>query len=212
MVDDGGRGVHAAIHRAALHAVAREAGGFLVGALGNGNALHAHRVTGRVHHDEHVFKAAVLLSNDVTHCATVVAVLQHGRGRRLDAHLVLDAYTMHVIACAQRTVWVHHEFGHHKQANALHALGCAYHAGQHQVDDVVGHIVFTVGDVDLGTKNLIAAIGLGLGSAAHHGQIGASLWLSEVHGAGPLAAHQFFKVGGFQVIRTRREQGFNSAV
>jgi hypothetical protein len=96
-----GAGPDAAVHRAALHAVAGVAHGLLVGALGHRDALHAHAVAGGVHHDEHVLQAAVLLAHQVAHGAAVVAVLQHRGGAGLDAQLVLDAHAVHVVARAQ---------------------------------------------------------------------------------------------------------------
>ena len=54
VVNDGCRGFDGAVHRAALHTVTGVLGGFLVSPLGNRDALHTHRVTGGVHHDEHV--------------------------------------------------------------------------------------------------------------------------------------------------------------
>ena len=78
---------------------------------------------------------------------------------------------MHIVARTQGAIFVDHHFGHHKQADAFHALGCAGDPCQHQMDDVVGHVVFTVSDVNLGAKHLVSAIGLRLGAGAHHGQI-----------------------------------------
>ena len=62
----------------------------LVGALGDRDALHADRVARRVHHDEHVLEAAVLLAHQVADRAAMVAELQHRGRARLDAQLVLD--------------------------------------------------------------------------------------------------------------------------
>ncbi|MEY4235814.1 MAG: hypothetical protein RLZZ454_1072, partial [Pseudomonadota bacterium] len=36
------------------------------------------------------------------------------------------------------------------------------------MDDVLGHIVLTPGDVNFGTKDFERAIGLGLGAGSHH--------------------------------------------
>ncbi len=212
VMDDGRAGIDGAIDRAALHAVFGIGHGVLVGALGNRDALHAHRVAGRVHHDEHVLEAAVLLADDVAHGAAVVAVLQHGRGRGLDAQLVLDAHAVHVVALAQRAVLADQELRHHEQADALHALGRAGHAGQHEVHDVLGHVVLTVGDEDLGAEHLVGAVGLRLGAAAHHGEVAAGLRLGEVHRAGPLAAHQLLEVHRLELVGAGREQRLDGAV
>ena len=175
-----------------LHAVLGIGHGLLVGALGNRDALHAHRIAGRVHHDEHVLQAAVLLAHQVADGAAVIAELQHGGRRGLDAQLVLDADAVHVVARAQRAVLVDHELGHDEQADALHALGRARDARQHQVDDVLGHVVLTVGDEDLGAEDLVAcrraAARRGVRTSARSR---AGLRLGQVHGAGPLAGDQF---------------------
>ncbi|EWS63487.1 hypothetical protein Y695_03282 [Hydrogenophaga sp. T4] len=142
----------------------------------------------------------------------MVTVLQHGGGRRLDAHLVFDAHAMHVVARAQRAVFVHHELRHHEQADALHALGRSGHAGEHEVHDVLGHVVLTVGDEDLGAKDLVGAVGLRLGAAAHGGQIGAGLRLGQVHGAGPFAAHQLLQIDGFELVAARGDQRLDGAI
>ena len=212
VVNDGCSGLDGAVHWAGLHTVTGVLRGFLVGTVGDRYALHTHRVTSGVHHDEHVLQATVFLPHQVADCATVIAVLQHRCGAGFDAHFVLDAHAMHIVACTQGAVFVHHHFGHHKQADALDTFGCATDTGQHQMDDVVGHVVLAVGDVNLGTEHLVSAIGLGLGTRAHHGQIRTRLGFSEVHGAGPLAADQFVKVSGFEFIAARCQQGFDSAV
>jgi len=119
---------------------------------------------------------------------------------------------MHIVARAHRTVQVDHEFGHHEQADALDALGRAGDAGQHQMNDVLGHVVLTPGDEYLGTGDFVAAIGLGFCFGAHRGQIAAGLRLGQVHGAGPLAADEFFEVDGVEFRASSGQQGFNGAV
>ena len=171
MVNDGAAAGQRAVHRAALHAVLGELHSFLIRTLSNRNALHAHGVTRRVHHDEHVLEAAVFLADQIAHSAAMVTILQHRRRAGLDAQLVLDAHAMHVIARPRRAIGLHHELGHHKQADALHAFRRAGHPGQHQVHDVLGHVVLTVGDVDLGAEHLVGAVRLRLSAAAHGGQI-----------------------------------------
>ena len=78
---------------------------------------------------------------------------------------------MHIVARAQRAVALDKKLGHHKQADAFDAFGCAHHAGQHQVHDVLGHVVLTIGDVNLGAEDFERAIGLGFGACAHGSQV-----------------------------------------
>ena len=65
--------------------------------------------------------------------------------------------------------------------------GAPADARQHQVDDVLGHVVLAVGDEDLRAEDPVAAVGLRLGAGAHQRQVGAGLRLGQVHRAGPLA-------------------------
>ena len=212
VMNDGAASGERAVHRAALHAVLGKLHSLLVRPLGNRNALHAHGVARRIHHDEHVLEAPVFLAHQVTHGATMVSILQHGGRAGLDAQLVLDAHAMHIVTRARRAVGLHHELGHHKQADAFHAFGRAGHTGQHQVHNVLGHVVLTVGDVDLGAEHFVSAVRLRLCAAAHSGQVRAGLRLSQVHGASPLTADQFLKVGGFELVRAGRQQRLDSAV
>jgi hypothetical protein len=80
-----------------------------------------------------------------------------------------------------------HELRHHEERDALHALGRAVDAREHQVDDVLGVVVLAVGDEDLLALEAVAAVGLRGRLGAHQRQVAARLRLGEVHGAGPLA-------------------------
>ena len=211
VVDDRHRAVRAR-QVTALHAVARKAHGLLVGAVGHRNALHAHGKTGRIHHDEHVLQAAVLLAHQVAHRTTVVAKLQHGRGAGLDAELVFNGDTPGIIARAQAAIIVHHEFGNHKQADALHPIRCTRHPGKNQVHDVLRHVVLAIGDENLGAKHLVVAVTLRLGSRTHGGQVGTGLWLGQVHGAGPFAADELGGELALQFVAAGHQQRFNGAV
>ena len=212
VVNDRRSALHGAVHRAALHPVFGKLSGLLVGAFGHRNALHTHRKTGRIHHDEHVLQAAVFFTHDIAHSAPVIAILQHGRGAGLDTQLVLDAHAMHVVARAQAAVFVDQHLGHEEERNALDAFGCTAHPRQHRVDDVGGVVVLAVGDENLGAKQLVAAIGLRLGAGAHSGQVATGLRLGQVHGASPFATHQFFQVGSLQLVGGGGEHGFNRTV
>ena len=212
MVNDGRAAGQAAIHGAALHALAGIGHGFLVGTARNGHAFQAHGVAGGVHHDEHVFQATVFFAHQVAHRAAVVAKLQHGRGAALDAQLVLDAHAMHVIALAQAAVGVHQELGHDEQADAFDAFGRIRQACQHEVHEVFRHVVLAVGDEDLGAEHFVGAIGLALGAAADQRQIAAGLRLGQVHRACPLAGDEFFQIGALELFAARNQQRLDGAV
>ena len=86
------------------------------------------------------------------------------------------------------------------------------HAGQHQMDDVLSHVVLTVGDVNLGAKHFVGAIGLWLGTGTHGRQVGTRLRLGQVHRACPFARDQFLKVSGFELVRACCQQGLNRTI
>ena len=210
--DDGHALLAAAINRAALHTLAGVLHGLLVRALGHSHTLQADGVTGGVHHDEHVFQPTVFLADQIADSATVIAKLQHGGRAGLDAQFVLDADAIHIITRAQAAIGIEQKFRNHKQADALHPLGRTINPRQHQVDDVLSHIVLAVGDEDFGAADFVAAIGLGAGLAAHLRQVRAGLRLGQVHRACPFAAGEFFQVLGFEGIATGGEQRFNRPV
>ena len=185
-MNDGRRCVHAAIDWAALHTVFSVLHCFLIGTLCNGNALNANGITRSVHHDEHVFKTPVFLADQIADGAAVITILKHSGRAGLDAHLVFNADTVNIVASAEATIRIDHELGHNKQADTLHAFRRALHTSQHQVHDVVSHVVLTIGDVNFCAKNFEGAIRQRLGACAHQCQIGAGLGLRQIHGARPL--------------------------
>ena len=72
----------------------------------------------------------------------------------------------HVVARAQRAVLVDEELGHQEQRDAARAGRRIGQAGQHEMDDVVGHLVVAVGDEDLGAEDAVGAVCLPLGAAS----------------------------------------------
>ena len=98
VMNDGGRCVHAAIDWAALHTVFSVLNCFLIGTLCNGNALNANGITRSVHHDEHVFKATVFLAYQIADSAAMITILKYSSWAGLDAHLVLNADAVNIVA------------------------------------------------------------------------------------------------------------------
>ena len=169
--------------------------GTLVGALGIAQALQADVEAGSVHHDEHVLQAAILLADQGADGTAVVAEGQHRRRAAVDAELVLDRYAIHVVALARRAVGLEQELGHDEQGNPLDTFRCIRCPGQHEMDNVVRHVVLTPGDENLLAENPVGAITDRLGATAHGSQVGAGTRLGQVHGAGPFAGNQVGQVG-----------------
>src|SRR3984957_15715734 len=133
----------------ALDSLARIGQRGLVGALREADPFDAHRVARGVHHDEHVFQAAIFLADELRERAAVLTESQHASRTRVNAELVLDRQTMHVVACTEGAVGIDKKLWHQKQGRSLHAVGCSGHARQHHMDDIAGEIVLAVSDEDL---------------------------------------------------------------
>ncbi len=100
---------------ARLHPVPGKRQRLLVRAVGQTDSLYPYPEAGRVHHDEHGFKTAVLRADQGADRASMVAELQHRRRAGPDAELVFDRHAMHVVARARRAIRLHHEFRHDEQ-------------------------------------------------------------------------------------------------
>ena len=211
-MNDGRRGVHAAIDWATLHTVFGVLHSLLIRSFCNGNTLNAYGITRGIHHDEHVFQAAVFFAYQEANGATVVAILQDGCRAGFDAHFVFDADAVDVIALTKAAIGIDHELRHHKQTDTFHTFGSTLNTRQHQVNDVVGHVMLTIGDVDFGAKNFKCPIGQRFCARANQSQIRTCLRLCQVHGASPLTRDQFLEVNVFQIVRARCQECFNGAI
>ena len=113
----------------------------------------------------------------------------------MDTHLVLDGTAGYGVALTSRAVFVRQALGHDKQGDALGAFRCARQTCQNDVDDILGHVVLTGRDKDLGTGNGVGAIGIRLCLGAQGAEIGTAVRLGQTHGASPLTADQLGQVG-----------------
>ena len=104
----------------------------------------------------------------------------------MDAKLVLQRRHAQVVGLGQRAAGIDQALGHDEQRNAARARRRVRRAGEHEMDDVLGHVVIAIGDEDLWPGDQIA-LAIGNGAAAQRPDIGARLGLGQVHGAGPLA-------------------------
>ena len=69
-----------------------------------------------------------------------------------------------VVALAGVTAFVEQEFRHNKQRDPANTFGRIGQTRKHEMDNVIRHLMFTVGDVNLLTKNAVrVAIGLRAG-------------------------------------------------
>src|SRR5690554_1226435 len=178
--------------------------GALQGGFSSANALDANAQALVVHHGEHGGQAFVFFANQPAFGA--VKVHHAGRGG-LDTHLFLDGTTAELVALAQGTVVIHHELGYQEQGNALRTFGRVRQLGQHQVDDVLRHVVLAPGDEDLGASHAERAVVIGLGLGADNAQVGTGVGLGQVHGTGPYAGIHVGQVLLFQLLAAVGVQG-----
>ncbi|MNE42556.1 hypothetical protein D3C80_1366860 [compost metagenome] len=84
----------------------------------------------------------------------------------MDAHLVFEGATGHGVALTDGAFGGRQELRHDEQRDAFGASRCIGQAGQNDVDDVVGHVVLTGRDEDLGAGDFVRTISLRLGLGA----------------------------------------------
>src|SRR4029077_2070446 len=86
------------------------------------HTVHADRQAGRVHHDEHDVEATILLADQIADGALALFAIFHDAGRAgVDAELVLDAGTDHVVVGSERAVVVDADLGHQEQGDTARA-------------------------------------------------------------------------------------------
>jgi hypothetical protein len=190
--------------RAHLQPLLGEGGGGLIRGLGLGDGLQAHADAGLVHHHEHHLQAAVLLADQP---AAGLLVLHHAGGVAVDAHLLFQAGAIDAVALARVAVRVRNELRHHEQADPAGPGRGALDAGQHQVDDVLGHVVLAAADPDLLAGDAVAAVGLRDGLGADQAEVRAAVRLGQVHGAAPLPGGELGQVELLLLVRAAHRDG-----
>ncbi len=165
-----------------------------------------------VHHHEHGVEALVLGTDEPARRPVIV----HDAGRiAVDAHLVLDRAALERIARAQRAVRIDHELRHHEERDALGAGRRALDAGQHQMDDVLGHVVLAGRDEDLGAGDGVGAVAVGHGLGLEQAQIRAAVRLGQVHRAGPGPFDHLGHIGRLDLVigvdEQRRDRALGQA-
>ena len=91
--------------------------------------------------------------------------------------------------------------------NALHPGRRAFDASQHQVDDVLGHVVLAGRNPDLLAGDPVAPVARRNRLGAKQRQVRAALRLGQVHGAGPVAGRQMRQIGVFLLFAAAAQDG-----
>ena len=130
----------------------------------------------------------------------------------MDTDLLLQPDAAHRIASAQRSVGVHQKLGNEEKRDSLRTLRRAGQTRKHHMDDVLGEIVITPGDVDFLPGNGVAAVCIRRRLGGQRADITAGLRLGQVHRPGPVTGDEFRQVGLLLAVRSMGEQGFDGAV
>src|ERR1700722_15286908 len=210
-LNDRGHAV-AAFSATALPALAGIGERLLIGAIADGYPLRADSQPGGVHHHKHGGEAAVLLAHQPGFCALVITV-DHDAGRgAVDAELVLDSGAAQVVGLAERSIRVDEELRREEQRKAACPRRRAGEPGENEVHDVLGHVVFAIGDENLLAKEAAGPI-LGAFRPGSHGiEVRPRLGLGPVHGAAPPPADHWREIDVREFARAVRLQGTDGAL
>ena len=173
--------------RLALAPFQRVGHGVLIGPFGDGQAFDPDSQARGVHHGEHTAHALVFFAQQIADCALVVAKAHDRRGRGMDTQFFFQIDAAKVVTLAQVSVGVDEKFRHHEQRDTLGTLGAAGGTGQHQVNDIFGEVVFTVGNKDFLPLDAPGPVADRRGLATQGADIRAGLGLGQIHGPGPLS-------------------------
>ena len=181
-------------------------------AFRDANALQADAQPRRVHHDEHGREAAVFLADQITRRAAVLAEFHHARRARHNAELMLDPGADDVVAFAERSVVIDEKLRYEEQRDAARSGRRVGAAREHEVDDILRHVVLAVGDENFCTRDAVRSIILRHGARRERPQIRARVRLGQVHGAGPFARHHVRQIFGFDRVGAARLDGVDRAL
>ena len=147
-LDDRGHAI-AAFGAAALPALAGVAKRLLIGAVADGHPLRPDCQSRRVHHHEHGGEAPILLTDQPSLRAVVIAVDHDASRGAMDAELVLDSRAPQVVALAEGSIGIDEEFRRKEQRKATRPCRRPGQPAENEVDDILGHVVLAIGDENL---------------------------------------------------------------
>src|SRR5690606_15256 len=134
-----------------------------------------------VHHVKHLADALVLGSPDeLAATLSVLTDVQYARCGTVQPHLVLDRADADVVGRPIRVVLRYDE-----EAEAFRAWRRSVYPCQYEVNDILGDVIVTAADEDLGAADVIAPVRLLLGSRRCLADVAASPRFSQAHGSCP---------------------------
>ena len=180
----GNRRTGGAVKRCALNPGLGIINRLLIAAFSHRQPLQTNREAGMVHHAEHNRQAFIFFADQIADRAARLAILHNSGRRGLDAQLFFDRQAAHIIARPEAAICIDKKLRHNKDRNTLHPFRRVRGARQNQMNDVFGHIMFTIGDVDFLACDEIMIVVFHR-TCFDRRQICAGLWFSQIHGPGP---------------------------
>ena len=118
---------------------------------------------------------------------------------------------MHLVTVTKATIFIDQIFRHDEQRDTLHTCWRIRQTRQNEMNDILAHVMFTVGDVNLLPANAIV-IAFRCGGGAQGSKIGARLRFCQVHRPRPFAAVQLWQKCGFLFSVTNNLQRMDRAL
>ena len=143
---------------AALRAVMGVFGSLLKTALADRIALRTDIDPGRVHHDEHVLQALMLLADKGTETFVMLAIAHHTGRRAVLTKLFFDADDSDIVPFTDIPVLIDPIFRDEEHGDAARPLRRIGQARQHEMADILGQVVIAIGNPDLGALDLVTPV------------------------------------------------------
>src|ERR1700761_6889621 len=112
----------------------------------------------------------------------------------MNPKLVLDTRRTGSVGRAKRTVVRDVALGDKKQRDSPASRWRIWQPREHEMDDVVRHIVIAPGDEDLLSGDGVTALTVRLDPCPQRAEIGTGLRLGQIHRAGPLTGDQLGQI------------------
>ena len=134
-----------------------------------------------VHHVEHVGEPLMRFAHEFADAGPSLAEVEQRGGGPTPPHLVDQPAEGDVVRVAERAIVGVAPLGDDEERDPLGASGGPRDACEHQVHDVLGELMLSSRDPDLGPLDAIGPIGVGMRRGAQIGEGGSRVGFSERH-------------------------------
>ena len=131
---------------------------FLIGAFSNRQPLHPDIKARIVHHGEHAGHAFIFLTQQIADTIPIIAIGHDRRRACMNADLFFQRDALEIVALAECSILIDKIFRHDEQRDAFRARGSPRRTGQHQMNDILAHLMFAIGDENLLSGNTPASV------------------------------------------------------